>query len=96
MSERQGRYAVKADANQPEVVKALQEAGYIVHDTHALGHGFPDLCVMAASGAIVLLEVKTQAGRLTADEVAFFETWHGAHVYQVRSGAEAVALCRSL
>lgn len=96
MSERQGRYAVKADANQREIVAALQDAGYTVHDTHALGHGFPDLCVMARSGAILLFEVKGEKGRLTPDEVAFFMAWRGAPVYMVRTAAEAVGLCEVL
>ena len=96
MSERTGRYAVKVDANQREIVHALTEAGYQVFDTHTVGHGFPDLCVQARSGAILLFEVKGEKCRLTPDEVAFFMAWRGAPVYMVRTAAEAVGLCEVL
>ena len=94
MSERQGRYRVKADANQAEIVQALQAAGYRVFDTHAVGHGFPDLCVQAGSGAIILLEVKGPRGTLTPDEVEFFTEWRESPIYWVRTAEDALSLCR--
>lgn len=94
MSQRQGRYAVKVDANQGEITKALTEAGYTWVDTHALGHGFPDLMVQARNGALVLLEVKTADGRMTDDEKLFFTQWRGSPIYVVRTAGDALSVLR--
>lgn len=95
MSERQGRYRVKADANQAEIVQALQAAGYRVFDTHAVGHGFPDLCVQAASGDILLFEVKGKNGSLTEAEEAFHRDWGGWQLRIVRTAEDAIEAART-
>ena len=73
------RYDAKVDTNQPEIVQAFRTMGYTVHDTHRLGQGFPDLLV--SGGRLgernVLIEVKGDKGRLTADEKDFFTCWPG-------------------
>ena len=45
------------DENQQEIIATLREAGYIVHDTHELGGGFPDIVVGCDKGN-VLAEIK--------------------------------------
>lgn len=84
------RYAAaKADANQPEIVKALRRHGASVLHLHTVGHGCPDLAVGVA-GSTYLLEIKDGSGKLTAQEEEFFKLWKG-HVAIVRTPAEAVA-----
>jgi Holliday junction resolvase len=51
------RRATRIDANQPEIVRALREAGATVQPLHAVGKGCPDL-VVGYGGANFLLEVK--------------------------------------
>ncbi len=90
MTERQGRYRVKRDANQGEIEDALTQAGYVWFDTSKVGRGFPDLTVMTKRGAIVLLEVKAPGGTLTMDEKVFHFLWQGAPVLTVYSAEEAL------
>ena len=72
------RRAAKIDANQTQVVLALQAAGATVQSLAAVGQGVPDLLV-GFQGKTLLMEVKDgqkppSARRLTEDQL----TWHGA------------------
>ncbi len=91
MSQRQGRYAVKRDANQGEIEDALTKAGYVWFDASKLGRGFPDLVVKLKHGTIILVEVKDGRGGLTPDERAFHALWDDAPVYVARDAAELIA-----
>lgn len=51
------KYTAKADANQPEIVKALRASGASVQHLHSVGAGCPDL-LCAISGRNFLVEVK--------------------------------------
>ena len=51
------RRAARTDANQAEIVKALEEAGASVTLLHRVGEGCPDLLV-AAFGCWAMVEVK--------------------------------------
>ncbi len=51
------RRANRVDANHGDVIQTLRACGWHVHDTSALGNGFPD-CVAAKHGRIVLIEIK--------------------------------------
>ena len=67
----------KVDTNQPEIVKALRHCGLHVIDLHTLGKGVPDLLVtgynpVANKVLALLVEVKTDKGKLTPDEMV----WH--------------------
>lgn len=97
------RRAAKVDANQAEIVKALRDAGYSVAITSQLGGGFPDLVVgiVRKDGHLsnVLLEVKDGSKppsqqKLTDDELAFSDNWHGA-VITVNSVLAALDVCES-
>ncbi len=72
-------YVRRTDANHAEIAGALQAAGYYVFDTHCLGKGFPDLLCVSKSHIPVLLEVKTDAGKLNARERQFFAEYPGPH-----------------
>lgn len=76
------RRAAKKDANHNQIAAALRDVGYLVHETHQLGAGFPDLVVAGIdrrSGLrrIWLIEVKDIRGTLTPDEAAFHAEWDG-------------------
>ena len=59
----------RRDANQAEIVKALESVGASVLDLADVGRGCPDLLVGYA-GREWLIEVKMPTGKLTPDEVA--------------------------
>ena len=80
--------ARRVDANQAEIVEALRAAGALVHCTHTVGDGFPDL-VAAIDGEVFLLEIKSPGGRLTKAEQRFHNVWC-EYVRVVRSPMEAL------
>jgi len=80
--------AAKIDLNQPEIVKALRDAGVSVQSTAGVGKGFPDL-VCALGDDMWLMEVKGPKGKLTPDQVEFISAWKGV-VHIVRTPAEAL------
>jgi Holliday junction resolvase len=72
----------RADANQPEIVKAFRSLGWVVAHTHTVGKGFPDI-VCSKAGVTILVEIKDgskppSARKLTADEAEFHANWEGA------------------
>ena len=76
------RRAAKVDANQADIVKGLRRHGCSVLPLHAIGQGCPDLLV-ARSGNTMLMEIKDgnkppSHRKLTPDQEAFHERWHGA------------------
>ena len=85
------RYAAKADANQPTIVAGLRHLGASVTHLHMVGHGCPDI-VVGFRGVNLLMEIKTEAGRLTRDERKWHQRWKGQAVV-VRSVEEAIACC---
>lgn len=89
------RYAAKIDDNQPEIVKALRQAGATVTPTHTAGQGFPDLAV-GYRGSTYLIEVKDGAKvaskqKLTVAQVEWHAQWRG-HVVVVKDVPEALAV----
>ncbi len=75
------RTASRTDANQAALVSALRVAGASVELLHGVGKGCPDLLV-GYRDQNYLLEVKDgakkpSARRLTADQDAWIQTWHG-------------------
>jgi len=85
----------KADANQPEIVKALRGAGCTVEHLHAVGKGCPDL-LCAIHGHVFLIEVKdgakvASAQKLTPDQVRWHADWR-AEVHIVNSVPAALAV----
>ena len=75
------RRAARIDANQPEIVKGLREAGVEVQSLAGMGDGVPDLLV-SWGGANILLEVKDpdqppSKRKLTDDQVTWHAKWKG-------------------
>lgn len=90
------RRAAKKDANHNTIARALRDVGYLVHETHQLGSGYPDLTVggidrRTGARRVWLVEVKDAGGSLTPDEETFHQAWAG-YVAVVRSVDEAYRL----
>lgn len=86
------RYAAKVDANQREIVRALEAAGRQVLLLHRVGQSCPDLCAIWPGG-IVFMEVKAEKGRLSEGQEAFRASWRGPRgsCVVVRTAQEALA-----
>lgn len=80
----------KKDANQNEIVAALEKVGCSVIDASAIGGGFPDL-IVGRAGENYLLEIKNPEtkGKLNELQEDFFASWRGQTVV-VHSVAEAL------
>ena len=90
------RYAAKVDANQNPIVKGLKSifGPDVVFDLSAVGRGCPDIMI-GIRGVNILMEIKTDKGKLTTDQQIFHRTWDGqAHV--VRTLEEAIAVINRL
>ena len=70
------RRAAKVDKNQPEIVRALRDAGATVQHTHMIGQGCPDI-IVGFRGQNYFMEIKWAKGQLTADEADWFLMWNG-------------------
>jgi hypothetical protein len=89
------RYRAASDGNQPEIVKALRQAGATVATCHAVGGGFPDL-VIGFRGRNYLIEVKDpdqpkHRHELTTAQVEFHGGWKG-QIAKVFTADEALAV----
>lgn len=71
-------YAKRTDANQSEIVSAYLKLGFSVHDCSRAGSGFPDL-VVGKNSMSWLVEVKTDKGKSTKDQVKFKKGWRGCY-----------------
>lgn len=76
--------AKRKDANHNDIQNYLLERGWSVHDTSALGFGFPDALVGKPEFCAVV-EIKDgdkppSARKLTKDEQDFKDTWTGPYV----------------
>ena len=79
----------RVDANQGEIVEALRRCGCQVLSLAAVGKGCPDLLV-SNHGDLYLLEVKTDRGKLTSEQVIFHAAWP---VTVVRTVTQALREC---
>lgn len=87
------RTVARVDANQKEIVQALEQVGASVLYLHQLGKGAPDIAV-GLRGITYLFEIKDGAKppskrRLTDDEQHWHLFWRG-HVEVVVSVDEAL------
>lgn len=83
------RRAAKIDANQPEIVKGLRQAGAFVQSLAAVGNGCPDLMV-GFRGVTLAMEIKDGSKppserRLTKDQLAWHAAWLGGPLCVVDS-----------
>lgn len=81
--------AAKRDSNEGGIAGALEAAGWLV--VRLSGAGLPDLLCIRR-GCVVLLEVKTETGRLTEAQDKLFARmgWFGYEVPVVRTPEEAL------
>jgi len=86
--------AKRVDANQPEIVAALRQAGCSVQHLHEVGRGCVDLMV-GYRGHTYCLEVKSEKGKLTPAEAGWHDEWKG-HVAIVHTVDEALDVVRAI
>jgi len=92
------KYAARVDENQKAIAQALRQAGASVAECHAVGAGFPDLCV-GWQGKTYLIEVKNPAKpksqrQLTDAQVRWHNEWRGhvAVVETIREALESIGI----
>lgn len=86
--------ASKRDANHSEIVAALRATGCRVQDLSLCGSGVPDLLVCSPdSTRNVLMELKTENGKLNALQQKWHTSWYG-EVYVVRTAIEALKIMK--
>ena len=90
------RVRARVDRNQPEIVAGLRKAGAVVHCTHQLGGGFPDV-FCNYRGRIFGFEIKDPKQplsdrQLTKDEKAWLENWNrsGQTVFVIETTEQAL------
>lgn len=82
------RYARRVDSNQGEIVETLEAMHVQVINLSRVGGGIPDLlCVVA--GQMHLVEIKSDGGTLTPDQVEFHENWTGPPIVILRTLRDA-------
>lgn len=81
------RRAAKRDANEPEIVAALESLGFAV--TRLSGEGVPDL-LLSRAGDWYVAEVKMPNGRLKPAQIAFSQK-HTGPVPIFRTRADVAA-----
>lgn len=79
-------YAARRDSNEPKIIKFLERCGCVVHQLNQ--RGVPDLLV-GYGPFNLLMEVKTPKGKLSEDQVRFFEKWGDSQLTVVRSIRDA-------
>lgn len=85
------RHIARVDNNQAEIVQALRQAGAKVQPTHQMGSGVADL-IVGFRGRLLWMEVKSKGGRLTPDEMYFYDNWmeYMVVVYSVEEALQAI------
>ena len=82
------RQIARTDKNQQFIINALRKVGCFVRPCHQVGDGFPDLFV-AYHHVFILLECKTEKGKLTPEQVIFHRQCKGP-IFTVTSPQEAI------
>jgi hypothetical protein len=82
----------KIDVNQPEIVKALREAGASVQILSAVGKGVPDILV-GYNEVNYLMEIKYEDNGLTPPQRVWHSQWMG-RVWVVRTKEQAVRIIK--
>jgi hypothetical protein len=89
------RRAARRDANHQEIVREFRRLGYSVLDLATVGGGIPDALIWKGKNQAALVEIKTEKGRLKANQKAFSETWPGP-VFTCRSIEEVLDIDRAI
>lgn len=72
----------------------FRQLGYKVKDCSGVGKGFPDL-IISKIGENILVECKTESGKLTPDQLKFISEWNSA-VYICLDANDCVQLDQGL
>lgn len=84
------RRAARVDLNHTAIVKAFRSFGCAVLSLAPMGKGVPDLLV-SLNSVNWLVEVKSDAGKLTPDQERFLAWWRGpVSVVRDLAGVETV------
>ena len=83
------RRAAKRDTNEAAIVEALRRTGWSVELLN-LTDG-PDLLI-GKPGRCLLVEVKTETGKVRPGQARWHATWRGPRVIVLRSVDEAIKL----
>lgn len=78
----------RRDANEVEIVRALQAMGFQV--TRISGAGVPDLLVSRRPDFVRLVEIKMPKGRYKPAQVKFQAEWQGPPIVTLRSVEDAL------
>ena len=82
------RHAAKRDANEAEIIAALELCGASV--VRLSQKGVPDLLI-GYRGRTFLAEVKSASGKLTDDQIKFREGWDGDSIAVLRNTDDVLA-----
>jgi hypothetical protein len=83
----------RTDANQADIIDALRQVGAECRSVAALGSGMGDVLVCFRR-RLILMEIKTQRGTLTPDQIAFHRRWPVAVVRNVDDALNAIGARR--
>lgn len=78
----------KSDANHRPIVEALKKLGASVLQIQGVGQGAPDILV-GWQGRDILMEIKTEKGRVQGNQKLWHRGWSGTPPVVVRSVSEA-------
>jgi hypothetical protein len=81
----------KQDANQGEIVEALEKLGCTVLDLSSDGHGCPDILV-GFRGMNYLAEIKQPKKQLSLGQRALSLWWRGGKVHVLRTEIDCVMM----
>jgi hypothetical protein len=85
------RRAARVDKNQPRLMAFWKRLGGSVLYLHMLGEGVPDT-LLGMAGDMELVEIKSEDGVYTEDQIEWYRQWRGRPVRTVRTEAELEAL----
>lgn len=87
-------FARRVDANQAEIVEAIEKVGGIVTPLYRLGQGIPDLLVSFRQHWF-LFEVKMPNGELSEDQLKWISKQR-APVYVVTDAMQAIGFLQDV
>lgn len=70
------RHRVKTDKNHMLIKNTFKKLGFSVFDARRVGQSFPDL-VIAKNEINILVEIKSEKGKLSEGQKKFQDNWQG-------------------
>ncbi len=91
MAKHTGQRFSKRDANHPDVVRWYEELHCSVLDLYTLGNGCSDLLIGCGMVSNELVEVKSESGEESANQLRFRREWRGKAPRIVRTHGDVIA-----